>query len=98
MVPLTTGDFVIQNAANSMVGRCVARLAAGLGLRCCSVVRRIDSLLPCEGEIVVEDGPDLAARVTAATHGAPIRLALDCVAGEASGPPRRMPGPRRHAD
>jgi NADPH:quinone reductase-like Zn-dependent oxidoreductase len=82
---LQQGDFVIQNAGGSMVGRCVAILAPTLGLRCCSIVRGTAAFTPAPGEIVVQDGEDLTARVAAATGGAPIRLGLDCVAGSASG-------------
>jgi mitochondrial enoyl-[acyl-carrier protein] reductase / trans-2-enoyl-CoA reductase len=83
--PLVAGEFVLQNAGASMLGRCVAILAASLGVRCCSVVRAASGLIAVCGEMIVEDGPDLAVRVAGLTGGAPIRLALDCVAGAASG-------------
>jgi NADPH:quinone reductase-like Zn-dependent oxidoreductase len=84
-VPLQNGDFVIQNAGGSMVGRCVAILVRALGLQCCSIVRNLGAVTAAPGEIIVQDSEDLPARVMAATGGAPIRLALDCVAGAASG-------------
>jgi NADPH:quinone reductase-like Zn-dependent oxidoreductase len=85
LASLSAGDIVLQIAGASMVGRCVAILAASLGVRCCSVVRAVGGLIPVHGEMIVEDGPDLPDRVAALTGGAPIRLALDCVAGAASG-------------
>ena len=85
LAPLSAGDIVLQNAGNSMVGRCVAILAASLGLRCCSVVRAAGGLIPVGDEIILQDGPGLADRVAALTGGAPIKLALDCVAGDATG-------------
>lgn len=88
MLDLTTfqaGDFVVQNGGGGSVGRAVARLATRAGLRVLSVARRPDAIVPEPGEIVVADGADVPARVKAAAGGAPVRLALDCVAGEMSG-------------
>jgi NADPH:quinone reductase-like Zn-dependent oxidoreductase len=85
---LSPGDWVIQNVANSAVGRLVIRLARVQGLRTVNVVRR-DSLsaeLQAMGaDVCVVDGPDLAERVAAATGGAAIRLGIDAVCGEALG-------------
>jgi trans-2-enoyl-CoA reductase len=44
-VALKPGDWVIQNAANSAVGRCVIQLARQLGLRTVNLVRR-ETLFP----------------------------------------------------
>jgi NADPH:quinone reductase-like Zn-dependent oxidoreductase len=85
LASLGAGEIVLQNAGASMVGRCVAILAASLGLRCCSVARAAAGLIPVGDEMIVQDGPGLPDRVAALTGGAPITLALDCVAGAASG-------------
>jgi NADPH:quinone reductase-like Zn-dependent oxidoreductase len=86
-VTLAPGDWVLQNAANSAVGEYVIQLAKARGLRTVNVVRRDDMvpvLTALGGDVVLTDGPDLAARITAATGGASIRLALDAVGGSAT--------------
>jgi NADPH:quinone reductase-like Zn-dependent oxidoreductase len=85
-VDLSPGDWVIQDAGNSGVGRSVIAFAKDRGLHTASLVRRqelIDDLLAAGGDVVLVDGPELPARVAAATGHAQIRLALDGVAGEA---------------
>ena len=84
---LTAGDWVIQNAANSAVGRHVIRLAKAGGLQTANVVRRAALIAELEAigaDVVVVDGDDLAERVAAASHGAAIALALDAIGGAAS--------------
>ncbi|HET9492350.1 MAG TPA: zinc-dependent alcohol dehydrogenase family protein [Methylomirabilota bacterium] len=87
VVELKPGDWVIQNVANSAVGRLVIRLAGLRGLRTVNVVRRQALFAELKGlgaEACVVDGPDLAEAVKAQTGGAPIRLALDAVSGQAT--------------
>lgn len=86
-VALDTGDWVIQNAANSGVGEYVVQLAKARGLRTVNVVRRAEAVAALEalgGDVVLVDGPDLAQRVAEATGKAAIRLALDAVGGSAT--------------
>ena len=84
---LKPGDWVIQNVANSAVGRLVIPLARARGLHTVNVVRR-ESLFPdlekLGADVCVVDGPELAEAVKAKTRGAPIRLALDAVSGRAT--------------
>jgi NADPH:quinone reductase-like Zn-dependent oxidoreductase len=83
-VALERGEWLLQTAANSGVGHCVVQLAKAAGLKTVNVVRRdglADELLSLGADVVLVDGPDLARRVTAATGGAPIRLAIDAVGG-----------------
>src|SRR5215813_11653881 len=85
-VALKPGDWVIQNVANSAVGRHVTVLAKARGVRTVNVVRRDDvaaELRDLGADVVVKDGPDLAERARAAAGGAPIRLGIDAVSGEA---------------
>ena len=87
LVELRPGDWIIQNVANSAVGRIVIRLARGRGVRTVNVVRREAlgaELAPLGADVCVVDGPDLADRVKAATGGASIRLGLDAVSGQAT--------------
>ncbi len=81
------GDWVIQNAGNSGVGQCVIQFGKRLGLRTISVVRRADQIAALQAlgaDVVLVDGPDLAARVVDATGGARPRLGIDAVAGDAT--------------
>ncbi len=86
-VDLRPGDWVIQNAANSAVGRHVIRLARARGVRTANVVRRESLCEELEGfgaDVVAVDGDGLADRVRAQTGpDASIRLAIDAVAGPA---------------
>lgn len=87
IVGLEPGEWVIQNAANSAVGRYVIQLAKARGLRTVNVVRRgglAESLQALGADVVAVDGEDLAERVAAATDGATIRLALDAAAGSST--------------
>lgn len=84
---LQPGDWLVQNAANSSCGRYLIRLARLAGVRTVNIVRRpemVDELLALGGDAVLVDGPDLAARVRAATGGAAPRLGVDAVAGAAT--------------
>jgi len=85
-VALKPGDWVIQNAGNSGVGRSVIAFAKDRGLRTVSLVRRqelIDELVAAGGDVVLVDGAGVSARVAQATGNAKIALALDGVGGEA---------------
>ena len=79
-VDLKPGEWVIQNVANSAVGRLLIVLAKQRGLRTVNVVRRpeLDAELKSLGaDLVVVDGDDLAARVAKGTGEAAIRLGVD---------------------
>ncbi|MBV9564250.1 MAG: zinc-dependent alcohol dehydrogenase family protein, partial [Bradyrhizobium sp.] len=85
-VKLSPGDWIIQNAGNSGVGRAISAFSREWGLRLISVVRRESLVEQLKGEaheIVLMEGRDLAARVAEATGKAPIRLGLDALAGDA---------------
>lgn len=85
-VALQRGDWVIQNVANSAVGRHIIVLAKERGWHTVNVVRRDDvaaELKALGGDAVIADGPDLAVRARSAAGGQPIRLGIDAVSGEA---------------
>jgi len=87
IVSLKPGDWIIQNVANSAVGRLVIRLARPRGVKTVNVVRReslFGELKALGGDICAVDGAELAATVKAHTQGAPIRLGLDAVSGRAT--------------
>ncbi len=85
-VDMEPGDWVIQNAANSAVGRSVIVVAKMLGLRTVNIVRReelIDELTALGGDVVVVDGPNLVKQVRVATDNAKIRLGIEVVGDKA---------------
>jgi NADPH:quinone reductase-like Zn-dependent oxidoreductase len=87
LVALKPGDWIIQNVANSAVGRFVIRLARARGVRTVNVVRReslFGELTALGADVCVVDGPDLADTVKARTDGASLRLGLDAISGRAT--------------
>src|SRR6201997_4147054 len=85
-VALAPGDWIIQDVANSAVGRHLIVLAKARGAHTVNVVRRDDvtpELKALGADAVLKDGPDLAERARAATGGAPSRLGIDAVSGDA---------------
>ena len=72
-VDLKPGDWVIQDVANSAVGRHLIVLAKAQGVRTINVVRRDDVVSELRGlgaDVVLKDGPDLAERAQAAAGSA----------------------------
>lgn len=87
LVDLKPGDWVIQNAANSAVGRHVIRVAKARGVHTVNLVRReslIQELKGIGADIVVVDGDGVAKRVNAETGSAQIKIGFDAIGGEAS--------------
>lgn len=83
-VELGEGDWVIQTAANSAVGSAVIQMAKARGLRTVNIVRRdevVDELKALGADVVLVGTDDLAKRITEATRGAQINLALDAIGG-----------------
>ena len=86
-VDLEPGDWVIQNAANSGVGKCLIRLARARGLKTVNVVRREDLIEPLTAigaDLVVVDGDDLGGRVRNGVGSGRVRLGIDAIAGVAT--------------
>ena len=87
-VDLKPGEWVVQNAANSSVGRWVIAFSKTRGLKTVNIVRRLELVAELEeigGDVVVVDSPDVSERIKAAVGQAEIRLALDGVSGPATG-------------
>src|SRR5437764_264189 len=86
-VELKTGDWVIQNAANSAAGRAVIQIAHALGYKTVNVVRReelIEELRSEGGDVILLDDENLRNAVKDAIGGAAIRLGLNAVGGESA--------------
>ncbi len=87
MVTLDEGDWLVQNAANSAVGRLLIQMAQEKGIRTVNVVRRdgvADSLHTLGADLVILDGNDLAERVRAKIGDGHVALAVDAVSGDAT--------------
>ena len=83
-VKLEPGDWIVQNAANSGVGRGVIQLARALGWKTLSVVRRpelVDELKTAGGTVVVTEDCDLRKELKSLCGGEKPRLALNAVGG-----------------
>ena len=88
-VDLRPGDWVLLNAANSAVGRCVIQIAHRLGLRTMNLVRRTelgDELKASGADIVLVDSSEneLVEQVRDLTAESPPRLALNGVGGDSA--------------
>lgn len=86
-VELPPGAWVVQNAANSAVGRCVIGLARHYGWRTVNVVRRpelSEELKVLGADVVLTESENLKEEIKAATNNAPIHLALNAVGGESA--------------
>lgn len=82
---LGEGDWVLQDAANSNVGRYLIVLAAQRGIRTVNLVRReevFQELKDLGADVLILDGPELPERMREATGGAEIRVGINAVAGQ----------------
>jgi NADPH:quinone reductase-like Zn-dependent oxidoreductase len=87
-VDLKPGEWVVQNSANSGVGRWVIAFAKLRGLKTVNIVRRpelVAELKAIGGDVVVVDSPDVSKEIKEAVGQAELRLALDGVSGPATG-------------
>jgi mitochondrial enoyl-[acyl-carrier protein] reductase / trans-2-enoyl-CoA reductase len=81
---LEPGDWLIQTAPLSSVGQCIIQIAKAKGLKTVNIIHRPEiepEVLALGGDIVLQDGADLADRVRAGLGHESIHLALDAVAG-----------------
>ena len=84
---LPAGSWVVQNAANSGVGRSVIAFAKERRLRTINIVRREELVAELEelgADIVLVDSPDVGTRVRAIIGNEPVPLGLDGVSGAAT--------------
>lgn len=84
---LEAGDWVVQNAATSAVGRCLIALCRERGLRCACLVRRPEALAELSAlgaDAVVMDDRAAAATLIALTADRPPRLAINAVGGDSA--------------
>ena len=81
------GDWIVQNAGNSAVGRCVIQLARDLGIHTISFVRRaelIDELRQLGANHVFLDDEAGLAAAKSALRGANAAIAFNAVGGDSA--------------
>jgi NADPH:quinone reductase-like Zn-dependent oxidoreductase len=86
-VDLKEGDWVVQNAANSGIGRTVIALAKKRGLRTINFVRRpelVKELEEAGGDVVLVDEPGAVDKAKDAVGAGKVRLAIDGLSGSAA--------------
>lgn len=86
-VNLSSGDWLVQNAANSAVGRVLDGIATRRGVQVVNVVRSeaaASELRKSTSSPVLTDGSDLPQRVTDLTGRGGARLAIDAIGGQAT--------------
>jgi NADPH:quinone reductase-like Zn-dependent oxidoreductase len=83
---LKEGDWLLQTAAASTVGKLVLQLAQQYRFQTINVIRRREqeSIIRSLGgnEVICTDDEDLRARLQELTAGKGVERAIDCVAGE----------------
>ncbi|WP_230885396.1 zinc-dependent alcohol dehydrogenase family protein [Streptomyces spinoverrucosus] len=79
------GEWLLQTAAGSTVGRLVIQLSRHLGVRTINVVRRRGAVGEIKAfggdEVICTEDEDLVRRVAETAGPAGVRKAVDCVAG-----------------
>jgi NADPH:quinone reductase-like Zn-dependent oxidoreductase len=84
---LKPGDWVVQNAGNSGVGRSLIAIAKLRGIRTISLVRRpelIDELKAAGADVVLIDEPAAIEEAVRIIGKGSVRLAVDSVGGDAT--------------
>src|SRR5713101_5072142 len=84
---LKPGDWIVQNAANSGVGRSLIAIAKARGMKTINLVRRpelIPELQAVGGDLVVVDEDSALDKIRAAIGSDRVPLAIDGVAGKSS--------------
>ncbi|MFJ3524257.1 zinc-dependent alcohol dehydrogenase family protein [Pseudomonas sp. NPDC090203] len=84
---LKPGDWVVQNCANSGVGRAVIAIAKGRGFKTVNFVRRQEQVAEVEaagGDLVLVDEGDATEKVAGLVGDGRVLLALDGISGNAT--------------
>jgi NADPH:quinone reductase-like Zn-dependent oxidoreductase len=92
-------DWIVLNAANSHIARCLIAIAKSRDLNIAGIVRRSE-LIPEIKHLGVDfagiESPQLAQQIQTATGGKPVLLGLDAIGGPATATLARMLSPGAH--
>src|SRR6266566_2296761 len=86
-VKLKPKDWIVLNAANSQVARCLIAIAKSSALNVVGIVRRSELVPQIEKlgvDFVGVESPELSKQIQIATGGMPISLGLDAIGGPAT--------------
>ena len=86
-VNLEPEDWIVLNAANSLIARCLIAIAKSRDLKVIGIVRRSELIPEIEklgADFVGVESPELSKQIQSATGGKPISLGLDAVGGPAT--------------
>src|SRR6201990_1486255 len=86
-VKLKPKDWIVLNAANSQIARCIIAIAKSRDLNVIGIVRRSELIPEIEklgADFVGIESPELSKQIQIATGGMPISLGLDAVGGPAT--------------
>ena len=98
-VKLKPKDWIVLNAANSQVGRCLIAIAQSRDLNVIGIVRRSELIPEIEKlgiDFVGIESPELAKQIHTAIEGMPISLGLDAVGGPAAATMASVLSPGAH--
>jgi NADPH:quinone reductase-like Zn-dependent oxidoreductase len=86
-VKLKPKEWIVINAANSQIARCLIAIAKSRDLKIAGIVRRSELIPEVEklgADFVGVEAPELPKQIQIATGGMPISLGLDAVGGPAT--------------
>jgi NADPH:quinone reductase-like Zn-dependent oxidoreductase len=86
-VKLKPKDWIVINAANSQIARCLIAIAKSYDLKVAGIVRRPEAIPEVEklgADFVGIESPALPKEIQVATGGMPLSLGLDAVGGPAT--------------
>jgi NADPH:quinone reductase-like Zn-dependent oxidoreductase len=86
-VKLKPNDWIVLNAANSQIARCLIAVAKSRKLKIASIVRRAELIPEIETlgvDFVGVESPEIPKKIQTATDGTPISLGLDAIGGPAT--------------
>jgi NADPH:quinone reductase-like Zn-dependent oxidoreductase len=98
-VKLKAGEWLVINAANSQIARCLTAIAQSRGLKIAGIVRRPELVPEIKAlgiDFVGVESPELSKQILGATGGAPIQLGLDAVGGPATATIANVLSPGAH--
>jgi len=98
-VKLKPKDWIVLNAANSQVARCLIAIAKSRDLNVVGIVRRSELIPEIEKlgvDFVGVELPELSKQIQIATGGMPIVLGLDAVGGPATATMANVLSPGAH--
>jgi NADPH:quinone reductase-like Zn-dependent oxidoreductase len=98
-VKLKPKDWIVINAANSQIARCLIAIAKSRDLKIAGIVRRPELIPEIETlgvDFVGVESPELPKQMQTATGGMPIRLGLDAIGGPATATIASVLSPRAH--